>query len=249
MISHLIAPAVLALLATAPASTKPDAPTAPPPAETAPTGTPTSPAQPASGEPTSAKPPSPGVTAAVGDTEVAPPAATVATPVPVGPTNVLPRLGMVLDAGVPDGVGVSALYRPRPWVRFHAGVTTNIEAPGVRAGVSLVPYLFFITPALTAEVGLSFEANVNRALGRFGISSNEPILNRVGYSYGNLHAGLELGHSHWCVFFVRVGLTYLQTTLHDAEAQLPPELPVTLTPPIVRATFPSAKLGLLLYFW
>src|SRR5262249_59335036 len=50
------------------------------------------------------------------------------------------RFGLMVDAGLPDGIGVSAAFRPTYWLRLQLGVLENTASPGGRAGVTLMPF-------------------------------------------------------------------------------------------------------------
>jgi len=72
-------------------------------------------------------------------------AAPLETPV----SKPLPKLGLTLGAGVPDGATGSLTYRPFSWVHAEVGMSYNLISKGVRAGVSLVP--FGAGPSATLE--------------------------------------------------------------------------------------------------
>ncbi|MBK8481198.1 MAG: autotransporter outer membrane beta-barrel domain-containing protein [Proteobacteria bacterium] len=159
------------------------------------------------------------------------------------------QIGALVDVGVPDLVGVSLVLRPWSWLRLHGGGTTNLFSFGLRGGATWVPFHAWISPSLTVEGGYVFEGDANTLTERFGVTS--PMLKRVGYGYGNAHAGLELGSPDSFVFFVHAGFSALHTTLHEADAVLREELnqpSLSFADPKVWALVPSAKLGLLAYF-
>src|SRR3954463_416251 len=70
-------------------------------------------------------------------------------------------LGLMLDGGAPDGVGISAVVRPGRWLRINAGLTTNTLSLGVRGGISLIPLTAFVTPSINLDLGHYFDANYN----------------------------------------------------------------------------------------
>src|SRR5262249_47189093 len=113
------------------------------------------------------------------------------------------RFGLMLDAGVPDGANASLVFRPAAWVRAHGGGGTNLIAPGVRAGVSLMPLPGM---SLNAEGGHYFRGDANglaRMLSGDG-TVDVPALRDVGYDYANFHLGLELTFS-WLTLYVHGG--------------------------------------------
>lgn len=164
------------------------------------------------------------------------------------------KLGALLDVGAPDGVGVSLVLRPAPWLRFNGGVTTNTLSLGVRGGISLVPLSTFIAPSLNLDVGHYFDANYNTLVKRFGgipLETNAPI-DDVGYNYGGASVGLEIGKPDRFCFSLKAGLAHGSMVIQDAEQLLrdvtgDPEL--TAKPLTFRFTTPSVKLGFLLYFF
>lgn len=164
------------------------------------------------------------------------------------------KLGVMLDVGAPDGVGVSAVLRPAPWLRLNAGVTTNTLSLGVRGGISLVPLSTFVSPSINLDLGHYFDANYNELVNRFGgipLKTSAPI-DDVGYNYGGASLGLEMGKPERFSFSLRVGLAHGSLLIEDAERLLKdvtgnPD--ITAKPLAFRFTTPSVKLGFLLYFF
>src|SRR5512140_3175437 len=105
------------------------------------------------------------------------------------------RFGLLLDLGVPEGVALSATYRPFANVRFFAGPAWNYVGWGVQGGISLVPWHFAVTPVLTAEAGRYFGADLSFVTkGGQGIPAElRPLLKSMSYTYGAILAGLEFG--------------------------------------------------------
>src|SRR5947199_8257800 len=77
------------------------------------------------------------------------------------PAAALPRLGVMVDAGLPDGGTASLVFRPSRWLRVHGGGGYNAVSPGVRAGVTLVP--FGMGSSATLEAGHPSEGNATAA--------------------------------------------------------------------------------------
>jgi hypothetical protein len=159
-------------------------------------------------------------------------------------------VGLKLDAGGPDGLGASVLLRPASFLRFEVGGTTDLAAPGVRAGIAIsVPW--YVSPALCVEAGHQWPGDLNKVVA--SISGSDPrlaLLKRFSYSYANLHAGLELGNPNWLMLTFHAGYSYFVTRtsgLADYVAQQDPALRVA-GEATIRAWVPSAKVGLLFYF-
>ncbi|HYH96795.1 autotransporter outer membrane beta-barrel domain-containing protein [Hyalangium sp.] len=163
-------------------------------------------------------------------------------------------LGVMLDVGAPDGVGLSAVVRPVRWLRINAGLTTNTLSLGLRGGISLVPLSSFVSPSLNLDLGHYFDANYNELVDRFGgipLRSSVPI-NDVGFNYGGASVGLEMGKPERFSFSLRVGLAHGSLTIDDAERLLQDvtgDPDITAKPLAFRFTTPSVKLGFLLYFF
>jgi hypothetical protein len=163
------------------------------------------------------------------------------------------HVGLWVDAGVPDGAGVSLVFRPMSWLRLHAGATHNDVAPGIRGGVSFVPWSGIVTVSVTVEGGHYFEGNAN-SLARLVLGDaafNSAYLQKVNYDYVNGHLGLEIGSQRRFVFFIHGGMSQVWGTVHSFEAGLQSSggTSYTASPASVRALMPSAKVGFVLFFF
>lgn len=161
------------------------------------------------------------------------------------------RWGLLLDAGLPQGLAASATFRPVPSVRFFAGPAWNYVGFGVQGGVSVVPWHFAVTPVLTAEAGRYFGADVSFiAKNGQGVPPElRPLLADMTYTYGAIHAGIELGSQSGLTFSIDAGLAYLLleskgtvTTTDTGSGST-----VVFKDPRVRGTLPSVKLGV--HYW
>jgi hypothetical protein len=204
------------------------------------------PVQEAPSTPAVPTPPAPGPAAEASATP-APPTAT-ATP----EADYL-KFGMGLDAGIPDGAGLSGIYRPFTWLRANAGINWNYIGYGVHGGVSLVPFYFPITPSLNLEGGHFFETDAtpfaNQLLPGQDLSAVGDALRRVSYNYGNAQLGLEVGVPQRFIFSLRAGLSYLQTSIPIQQAlqNIQGDTTIEAAPVTIKATLPSVKLGFILY--
>jgi hypothetical protein len=166
-------------------------------------------------------------------------------------------LGLMADAGVPDGANGALAVRPARWLRLHLGGGHNTVSAGYRGGFSLMP--FGAGPSFSMDVGHYREGDAN-GLVRTVVRTNRwltPLLQRFGYTYVNTQLGLELGRGP-VQFYVHGGVSFLRATLHDAQSALqargtaqttagPTTVRITQDP-IVRAWIPSVKLGMVVYF-
>jgi hypothetical protein len=185
----------------------------------------------------------PGVSAAGSDAPAPPPA----------------FLGVMADAGLPDGANGSLVLRPASWIRLHAGGGTNTVSAGYRAGVTLMlPAI--VSPSLSLDVGNYREGSANKIVRTFvgGEGALKPLFERLGYTYINTQLGLEFGRAP-VQFFIHAGLSRITATIHNATAALEQARAssgtsdssisvVVRQDPQVRVWAPSMKLGLLVYF-
>jgi hypothetical protein len=183
---------------------------------------------------------------------------TAARSAPAPASKTLPRLGVMADAGLPDGATASLVYRPASWVRVHAGGGYNLISSSVRGGFSLIPFGW--GPSLTLEAGHYFDGNANGLARKFAGSSfkDSAILERVGYDFGNAHLGFEAGYRR-VAFYLHAGMSYVRGTVHNVDQALQAtangsglsassEVSVPKDP-VLKAVVPSAKLGLIVYLW
>ncbi len=157
------------------------------------------------------------------------------------------RYGLMVDAGVPEGASGSFVYRPWSFLRLHAGGGTNLIAPGVRGGLSII-----LPTGLSAnvEAGRAFGGDANslvRMLSGDG-TLDVAALRDVGYDYANFRVGLEFGRT-WATFYVHGGMTYLRGTVKNAGTSLSSdETTVTFAgDPRVSVWSPSVRVGLIVY--
>ena len=179
----------------------------------------------------------------------APPGVEAAPPPAEAP---LPLLGLMLDVGLPDGIGLAGVVRPLPWLRLNGGLVTNTVGVGLRAGASFAPFRAFVTPSLNADVGRYFKADYSKLPERFGADPGtaEATLKDVGYTFASASLGLELGSQRGFSFFLRGGLSYWDFSPANAEPALrdaadDPTLEVA--PVSLRFSSPSFKLGFTLF--
>lgn len=161
------------------------------------------------------------------------------------------EFGIMIDAGVPDGANASLVYRPWSFLRLHAGGGTNLIAPGVRGGASLVLGAL----SATAEAGHYFPGDANDLARSItgNMAIDVPSLRHVGYDYVNLSGGMEFGPS-WMTFFIHGGMSRVTGTVQDLGATLTRAAEDDGTrvtfgkDPNVTIWSVSARLGLIVYF-
>lgn len=163
-------------------------------------------------------------------------------------------IGVMVDAGVPDGFNGSLVFRPFRPLNVHAGVGTNLISYGVRAGASLYLLPTTVSPSLNAEVGRYFPGDANEAVNRLGVTtdSDNPLLREVGYDYANLHLGLDFGRETFS-FYIHAGFSAVRGKLRhldelvaqDADESLTFEVTQDATANLIA---PSARIGFLFFF-
>ena len=131
-----------------------------------------------------------------------------------------PRIGAGLDVGAPDGATVSVVYRPFRALRAHVGVSHNGISLGQRAGITIAPLSWFVSPTLSLEYGRYAEGNANPlarlVTGDQTVSSG--VLDRVGYQYANAQLGLEFGRK-WFTFYIHAGVSRITGTVHNINSE------------------------------
>jgi hypothetical protein len=161
-----------------------------------------------------------------------------------------PVLGVMADVGLPDGAIGSLVVRPWQWFRVYAGAGSNSVSKGWRGGLSLLP--FGAGPSLSLEYGHYSDGDANGLVRRLmsGDFSGSPLLEKVGYDYANLHAGLDFG-GKYVTFFIHGGVSMVWAQLHNLNQTIGSSGSNTVIQvnqdPKIKATGSSLKLGLIVY--
>ncbi|WP_342376042.1 hypothetical protein NVS55_32910 [Myxococcus stipitatus] len=166
----------------------------------------------------------------------------------------LSPFGLMLDAGLTGGMGLSFSFRPTSLVRLHVGGTHNGVRPGGRVGLTLLPLRGPLTPALSLDVGHARPVKARSLERRLADLSLPPLpsLERVGYTYASAMLGLELHLHDRVTWFVRGGVSFLELSGPGLK-DLPEPFRTTLAPGEeepwkLRMVRPTAKLGFILSF-
>lgn len=189
----------------------------------------------------------------------APPMATPTAPAPPPAERLaLTRFGVLFDTGFPDGLALSLAYRPHWAFRLSAGGTYNLLGPGIRGGVSAVPFQTALTPSLSLDAGHVFSADMGKFVRLFAAkipASLQPLLTSVSYDYVDLLLGLEVGSQRRFNFYIKAGVSWIWSTAHgkgtyQGTAGTGPSVVVTnvtLTDPSLNPVLPTLKLGFI--YW
>ncbi len=161
-----------------------------------------------------------------------------------------PRIGLMLDAGIPDGAIGSLVYRPWKWVRAYAGGGSNSVSAGWRGGFSLLP--FGAGPSVSVEYGHYADGNANGLVRSLvsGSFEGSPLLDRIGYDYLNAHVGLDFGGKRF-IFFVHGGISKLWAEIHNLNQAVKTSGSTTIEvsqDPKVTVVGSSLKIGLIVFF-
>ncbi|WP_224367765.1 hypothetical protein [Hyalangium versicolor] len=166
----------------------------------------------------------------------------------------LAPFGLLLDAGIPEGAGLSAAFRPSRAVRLHLGATHNGIRLGGRAGITLLPMRGWYTPSFTFEVGHTLSGNSDKVARRMADTSQPPLfaMERVGYSYASTHLGFEVGAPGNFTVFLRAGVSWVELDVPNVEDLAEPFIASLGETGAKGGRFfymmPSAKFGLIVYF-
>ena len=118
------------------------------------------------------------------------------------------RFGLLVDAGVPGGAGLAAMFRPWRFLRAEGGVNWNTLSFGLRGGVTVIPFEWGVTPTLHLEGGHFFDGDASRFTSNAGA---KVLLTSVPEDYLSASIGLEVGSQDRFVFFVRMGLCWIRS--------------------------------------
>jgi hypothetical protein len=188
--------------------------------------------------------------AAAGAAQPAPSARLVASAAPVSPAPArLPRLGLVLDAGLPSGAGLLVQARLFDAVRLQAGPMWSGVGWGAKGGLVLAPFRWAVSPTLEAEAGYGVRADLSFLADRGNVPKEmKPVLAHARYWFAAGYLGLDLGSPRRFSFFLRGGLARLQITAPGTARTTSTGGTLELGDATLTATVPCAKVGLQLWF-
>jgi hypothetical protein len=162
-----------------------------------------------------------------------------------------PLLGLQVVAGIPDGLALSAMFRPyTPYLRLHAGLSWNYFGLGLNGGVTVLPFHARFTPTLTLEAGTYFAADLSSPLDRVHIpDAYKDAARSAGMSYLAALAGIETGNPDGFVFFFRAGVARVWYTLGDVRSAPAGSTRVDIFDAGGSANVPAALVGFALHLW
>lgn len=162
----------------------------------------------------------------------------------------LPRLGLVIDAGLPGGAGLLAQARLTDGLRLQAGPFWSGVGFGVKGGAVIALVRGAVSPVLEVEGAYGFRADLSFLAGRSGVPEElAPVLARARYAYAAAYLGLDVGNPRGRLsLFLRGGLARLVADAPGAARTAAGAGTLLLGDATLRATVPAAKLGLQLWF-
>ncbi len=161
-----------------------------------------------------------------------------------------PRIGVSTDVGVPDGAMASLVASPVSSVRVHAGLGHNLISRGVRGGLTWIPLSTVVAPTLSVAAGYYPEGDANPLARMLGGAGDSATLARVGYTFVDAYAGLQLGGGR-VALTLEAGASRVAGTLYDLGGTSSPSMAgaeVAIAPAPVVAWSVSARVGLVVFF-
>lgn len=164
----------------------------------------------------------------------------------------LPKLGLRLGVGLPDGASADLVFRPLPSLRVQAGPSWNYLAFGVQVGVAITPFRWAVSPVLEGTWGHFFAADLNKIWNDIPVEL-QSLASSVGYDYFNGQVAIEFGSPSGFTFSIGAGISYVWSDIPGSATTIqnpgtPDETTVTVVSPSLRAVTPSLRLGMLFYF-
>jgi len=126
---------------------------------------------------------------------------------PTQPKKRVPLLGVRLDLGFPDGLGLDFLGNPLPFLQLHLGLMYSIFGVGFRGGVSFLPWHGVFRPVLTLESGYQFNSMVGLWLYTTHVSLYN-LFDNFRYTFINSTLGFDVGSAN-VAFIFRIGGSFL----------------------------------------
>lgn len=128
------------------------------------------------------------------------------------------RLGVMADAGAPDGFMAGLMFRVSPRWRLNGGAGYNTMSLGVRAGIRTDLLTGPVSPYAAVELGY-YGAGEAQAWMR-SIASDAGLdaaqLHSVRYRFANFHLGLRFGGDR-AALFVQGGVSRVDSTLEVVQ--------------------------------
>lgn len=162
------------------------------------------------------------------------------------------RFGAELAVGLPSGAEVAPFIRPTRWLQLQGALAHDGAAFGLGGGLMLGALEAPFTPTLSFGAGHFFRGDMSGSLSQVaGLDlSRYPSARSFDFDHVDLQPGLLFGFPSM-QFFLRGGVSWVHSTLHDFGASLQVatgDATLTAQDPTITAWIPSARAGLLFAF-
>lgn len=191
--------------------------------------------------------------------------ASSSTPAPVKSKPISPegpkysKIGLLVDAGFPGGLGASIVVRPVYVLRLQAGAQFNGISGGFKLGATLVPLPFYspVAPSITIEGGYLFSGNAtsSKLISSQVPADFAPLVSGINYGFINVHGGIEFNSKKHFTFFIHGGFSYLDLKMSSVGSTANPLLTYSsqgvttnISNPSFKGLTPSASIGIIIYF-
>ena len=162
------------------------------------------------------------------------------------------RFGVALDVGLPSGIELTPYVRPLSWLQLEAALAHDGAAFGLGGGLTVGALAASFTPTLSLDVGHFFRGDVTGGLSQVvGVDlSRYGSAKQFDFDHVELQAGFLFGWPGGQLF-LRGGVGYVRSTLHDFVASLQTatgDATLTAADPTLSAWVPSGRAGVLVNF-
>lgn len=165
-----------------------------------------------------------------------------------GPPPSFPVIGVQVDVGAPDGIGLSLVMTPGRFVRLSIGGLSNGVGAGVRLGAMLVAFPSSVfRPLLGVDGGyvIGGQAVWLPQLIQDGAVRN--AISGLNVGFVNAQAGFELGSKN-VALTLRVGVSYVDVAVGNQTFATGNGSTLTAQHIALKGFLPSARLGFLFSF-
>lgn len=159
-----------------------------------------------------------------------------------------PPVGVQLDVGVPDGIGVSLVITPGRYLRLAVGGLSNGVGTGGRAGLQLIAFpTSLFRPLLGIDGGYVFGGQLAWLPQLITDKSVRAMVTGLTVGFASAQAGFELGSKH-LAFTLRAGFSYVEAGAPSQTYATGNATTVTARGLVITGVIPSARLGFLFSF-
>ncbi|MCL2178213.1 MAG: hypothetical protein FWC28_06310 [Proteobacteria bacterium] len=164
------------------------------------------------------------------------------------PPNHVPLIGLRLDSGFPDGIGLDFLGHPLPFLQLHFGLLTDLLGVGLRGGASFIPWHGTFRPVLTLEAGHHFNG-ASWVFPRSFKPELRDFLSSIQYTFFNHSIGFDVGSAN-IAFVFRLGgsLVFFKSSSFSQRLDEEDDSTVYVKKVRARGYFPTIKFGISICF-